>query len=121
MSPVQVIKTVKERFPELQKLSKAEFKVVEKAIVYAAQLQDLVGDAKHRELMKKIEGKGGITPANSLKAYRLRSDLTQQELAKRSGISQANISAMEHGRRPIGLNASKKLAKILDCDYRKLI
>jgi transcriptional regulator with XRE-family HTH domain len=45
----------------------------------------------------------------------------QQELALKSNISQANISAMEKGSRPIGLNVAIKLAKILRCDYKKLL
>ena len=71
--------------------------------------------------MKELEPKEGMTPGVRLKIYRLREELTQQELAKKSGISQANISAMEKGSRPIGLNVAKKLAKILKFDCKKLI
>lgn len=71
--------------------------------------------------MKELEPKGGMTPGVRLKVYRLREELTQQQLAKKSGISQANISAMEKGTRAIGLNVAKKLSKILKCDYKKLV
>jgi plasmid maintenance system antidote protein VapI len=34
------------------------------------------------------------------------------------GISQAHISEMEHGRRPIGKEMARRLAKLLKVDYR---
>ncbi len=71
--------------------------------------------------MKGLTGKASIAAADRLKAYRLREDLSQVELAKRTGIPQANIYAMESGKRPIGVQVSKKLAKVLGCDYRQLL
>lgn len=56
-----------------------------------------------------------------LRGIRLREDMTQEELAKVTGISRSNISAMEHGRRPIGKETAKKLATVLKCDYRRLL
>jgi transcriptional regulator with XRE-family HTH domain len=44
-----------------------------------------------------------------------------QELAQRARIPQSNISAMEKGVRPIGLKSAKKLARILHCNYKKLV
>ena len=62
--------------------------------------------AKHR-----IErySKAGI----ALRGARYREGLSQKELAKRSGISQENLSKMENGKRPIGKQTAKKLAKAL--------
>jgi DNA-binding XRE family transcriptional regulator len=105
-------------------LLKAELRLVKKALIYASKLginEEVVSEKEHKKFMIQIGSKGGITPVNSLKAYRLREELTQKELAKASGISQSNISAMEKGRRPIGLNIAKKLAKILNCEYKKLV
>lgn len=124
MSPSAVLKAVKVRYPELEKLSKSKLRLVEKALVYANALalnEELLSSREHEELLNQISPKGGLTSAHSLRAYRSREDLTQQELSKKSGISQANISAMEKGRRPIGLSVAKKLAEILNCDYKKLI
>jgi DNA-binding XRE family transcriptional regulator len=56
-----------------------------------------------------------------LRGIRLREDLTQQALADLTGISRSNISAMEHGKRPIGKETAKKLAGILNCDYRRFL
>lgn len=56
-----------------------------------------------------------------LRGIRLREDLTQEALAKLTGISRSNISAMEHGNRPIGKEIAKKLAAVLKCDYRRFL
>jgi transcriptional regulator with XRE-family HTH domain len=71
--------------------------------------------------MKEITGKDRLASGDRLKAYRLREELSQSELAKKCGIPQANISAMEAGRRAIGIQSAKKLADVLNCDYRQLI
>lgn len=121
MSPSAILKKVKARYPELKELPKAKLKLVEEAVKYASELSfsdDLVSDEEHAELMRKL---GPNTPGRSLRAYRFREELTQSELAKKSDIPQANISAMENGKRPIGLNIAKRLAGILNCDYKKLI
>ncbi|HJV65250.1 MAG TPA: helix-turn-helix transcriptional regulator [Geomonas sp.] len=56
-----------------------------------------------------------------LRGIRLREEMTQYELAKLTGISRSNISAMEHGNRPIGKETAKKLATALKCDYRRFL
>ena len=62
-------------------------------------------------------GKAGL----ALRGARFRERLSQKELAKRSGISQENISKMENGHRPIGEKVAKKLAKVLKIDFKMLI
>ena len=124
MSRSSLLKAIKKAYPELEALPKAKLRIVEDAIFYASQLAqryDLLTNQEHNELMDKITPKGGLTPAATLKAYRLRSDLTQVELARKSGIPQANISAMEQGRRPIGIHTAHRLAKVLNCDHRRLL
>lgn len=124
MTTLRIIRDVKRRFPELNQLPKQDLRLVEKALVYATGLGsrgELVSDEENEALLKRLGLKGGITPANSLKAYRLRENLTQKELSRRSDIPQSNISAMEKGSRPIGLKIAKKLATILHCDYKKLV
>jgi DNA-binding XRE family transcriptional regulator len=61
------------------------------------------------------------TPGYYLRVYRLRSDLTQVKLAEKAGLRQHHLSEMENNRRPIGKATAKKIAAILDCDYRKLL
>lgn len=54
----------------------------------------------------------------ALQGYRYRENLTQKQLADLAGIPQRHISEMENGKRPIGKENAKKLAKVLNADYR---
>jgi ribosome-binding protein aMBF1 (putative translation factor) len=54
----------------------------------------------------------------ALRGARKREGLTQKELAALIGASQTHISEMEHGKRPIGKDLAKRLAKVLKADYR---
>jgi hypothetical protein len=47
-----------------------------------------------------------------------RRSLPQVQLSEMSGIPRRHISEMEHGKRPIGKETARKLAKALKCDYR---
>ena len=71
------------------------------------------------ELYKKL--KAEITPGDKLTAYRTRAGLSITELARLTGMSYTNISAMEANRRAIGLKSAKKLAGILNCHYTALL
>ena len=53
-----------------------------------------------------------------LRAARTKEDLSQMQLAARTGIPQRHLSAMEQGKRTIGKERAKKLAKALRVDYR---
>lgn len=57
----------------------------------------------------------------ALRGARYREGISQKELATRTGISQENISRMENGRRAIGEQVAKKLAKVLQIDFELLI
>jgi len=52
---------------------------------------------------------------------RHREGISQKELASRCGISQENLSKMENGKRPIGKQTAKKLAKALRISSRLLL
>ncbi|NGX47603.1 MAG: HTH-type transcriptional repressor RghR [Chlamydiae bacterium] len=65
----------------------------------------------------KKHGKAGLV----LRGARFREKMSQKELAKRSGISQENISKIENGKRSIGEKVAKKLAKALKIDYKLLL
>jgi ribosome-binding protein aMBF1 (putative translation factor) len=66
--------------------------------------------------IKKYE-KAGL----ALRGARFREGLSQKELAKRSGVSQENISRMENGQRVIGEEVAKKLAKALNINTSLLL
>ena len=59
-----------------------------------------------------------FTPSVALRGARKREGLTQRELADRIGIKQVHISQMENEKRPIGKEMAKRLANVLDVDYR---
>jgi len=54
----------------------------------------------------------------ALRGARKREALTQKDLAHRVGVNQTYISEMEHGKRPIGKDMAKRLAKALKVNYR---
>jgi transcriptional regulator with XRE-family HTH domain len=60
----------------------------------------------------------GFNGGVALRGARKRETLTQKELARLVGVSQTHISEMEHGKRPIGKDMAKRLAKVLKVNYR---
>lgn len=71
--------------------------------------------------MKKINKKDFVsgsdpvemTPGEMLATLRQLQELTQNDLAKKTGMTQANISSMESGRQQIGRDRAITLAKAL--------
>ena len=57
-------------------------------------------------------------PGLALRGARAKEGMSQAELARRLNILQTNLSKMENGRRPIGKDMARRLASILDVDYR---
>ncbi|MEW6263346.1 MAG: helix-turn-helix transcriptional regulator [Thermodesulfobacteriota bacterium] len=57
-------------------------------------------------------------PGVCLTGARHRENLTQRRLAEITGIPQRHISEMENGKRPIGKERAKVLAKTLNTNYR---
>ncbi len=57
-------------------------------------------------------------PGVALAGARYREELTQRQLSNLTSIPQRHISEMENGKRSIGKERAKKLAKALDVDYR---
>ena len=83
--------------------------------------EDRVSAKTLHDEAKQRHGEAYRTPGYYLRLYRQRAELTQVELADQSGIRQHHLSEMEHNKRVIGKANAKKLAAILDCDYRKLL
>ncbi len=65
------------------------------------------------EEFQKAKVNLSITPSEMLKTVRVLQGLSQIELAKLSGISQSNISAVENGTRNIGRERALIFGKIL--------
>ena len=69
---------------------------------------------------KKTSSK--MTSGDHMKEYRLSRGLTQIQLGEAlGGISKQNISGMENGRRTIGKEVAKKLAKIFNTSVDKFL
>lgn len=54
----------------------------------------------------------------ALRGARYRKGYSQKALAKLCGISQDNLGKMENGKRTVGEKLAKRLANILNIDYR---
>jgi plasmid maintenance system antidote protein VapI len=55
---------------------------------------------------------------SAIRGLRLREGLTQEQLAYLLGVKRSNLSEMENGKRPIGKNMAKRLAKVLKTHYK---
>ncbi len=63
--------------------------------------------------------KENVTPGSLLMGYRLKHDLTQQDLAERSQISQVMISDYETGKRKLTQKAAMKFGNALNENPKK--
>ena len=70
-----------------------------------------------REVFSDLIGKSSESGV-MLRASRKEAALTQIELARKLGIPQSNLSAMETGKLAIGRIMAKRLAVIFKTDYR---
>lgn len=111
-------------------LTEVQIKVEGKILLFrdipSSKLKPIVGALKEyrdetvswRELAKnRIEAAGGES-AYMVKNAREGANLTQAQLAEKLHIPQSNISQVETGKRPVGKNLAKRLAKIFNIDYR---
>lgn len=53
-----------------------------------------------------------------LKGIRARENLNQSEFAEKIGVTQANLSKMEHGKRPIGKQIAKRIEQVFGVNYK---
>lgn len=60
----------------------------------------------------------GFHAGHTLRGARYREDVSQRQLAKLTGVSVQNISAMENGRRSIGKETAKRFGKVLNVDWK---
>ncbi len=70
-----------------------------------------------RKAKKSIE----VTPGESVKILRELQELSQNDLAKLTGIPQSTISAIENGRVRLGVERSKVFARALRCHPAVLV
>lgn len=89
----------------------------------AAGLQSLLNDYRMDDFVPAAEvfadlyskyGRAGT----AVRGFRVREDLSQNELAKKLGCPQSWISGWESGKRPLGKKMARKLADVFGTDYR---
>lgn len=122
MSSKSIVAEILKRHPELRELSARHLRIVRQILEEAVELFPrplLTAAESGAELVQQVLDSG--KPSAALRAYRHQQELTQRDLAEKSGIPQPHIAAMESGKRPIGLIAAKKLALALGVDYRRLV
>lgn len=68
-----------------------------------------------------VRQKGGEEVANKLKDIRLKNEMTQAELAEKSGVSRQTIIGIENGTR-VNVNTGTlvKLSNVLNCSLEEL-
>jgi len=60
-------------------------------------------------------------PSITFRGIRAKTGLTQKEVAERLGITQAEVSKIEGGKRAIGKALAKKIQKEFKIDYRRFL
>lgn len=80
---------------------------------------ELVSYDEMKSIMDDLLGEK--TVGDAIRIYRNREDITQNELALKSGIKRQHISEIERGQRNIGVATAKKLAAALNCNYKSLL
>jgi DNA-binding XRE family transcriptional regulator len=95
--------------------------IAEKYIVADEKLKKTINDsipakALLEPLYKKFTKSGVL-----LKGLRIRENSSQVEFAKKIHVTQANLSKMENGKRPIGKIIAKRIEKIFGTDYRHFL
>ncbi len=89
--------------------------IAEKYVVESKKIKKPAQSIK--TLFEKLDKK--FTKAGALlKGLRAREGLSQIEFAKKIDVTQANLSNMENGHRPIGKIIAKRIEKIFGINYR---
>jgi len=73
--------------------------------------------SEFRKAKKSVD----VTPGESVKILRELQELSQNELARVTGIPQSTISAIENDRVRLGVERSKVLARALNCHPAVLV
>lgn len=86
-----------------------------------AEKYEVKSDKRHKasseDVFAKLEQKY-TKPGVLLKGTRHRENLTQVQMAKRINVTQADLSKMENGKRPIGKNIAKRIEEEFGINYR---
>ena len=73
--------------------------------------------SEYRKAKKQVE----VTPGESVRIIRELQEMSQNDLARASGIPQSTISAIERDRINLGVERAKQLARSLKCHPAVLV
>ena len=73
------------------------------------------------KLFRPAKTRVEVSVGESVRILRELQELSQSQLAERSGIPQATISAIENGRVNLGVERAKMLARALQCHPSVLV
>jgi hypothetical protein len=88
-----------------------------KRFITSIEAEKQAGSRPWREVFAELRPDDAI-PSAILRGSRVKEELTQVQLSELTGIPRRHLSEMEHGKRPMGKETAKRLAKALKCDYR---
>lgn len=71
----------------------------------------------YKKALKNID----VTPGESVRIIRELQELSQEDLARETGIPQSTISAIENERINLGVERAKILARVLKCHPAVLV
>lgn len=91
--------------------------IAKKYIVETKKPTEIRGNISANDLFKETDQKYGEAGA-LLRGLRARENLSQIEFAKRIKVTQANLSKMENGTRPIGKTIAIRIAKAFNVNYK---
>lgn len=103
------------------KVNQARLKKMLRSTLDQYLAEDRVPAKKLHEEAKQRHGDDYRSAGYYLRLYRQRAELTQLELANKTDLRQHHLSEMENNKRALGRATAKKLATVLNCDYRKLL
>ena len=95
---------------------------MERVTEYFAQLLDVTRKnswvRNEEDLLTWEEAFPGLGPGDILQGARDREGITQTELPEKIGVKPHHISEMESGKRSIGKDMARRLAKALNTGYK---
>ncbi len=95
-------------------------KIADKYLVETRRAVPHEGNVSAEEVFARHDKKIGKAAA-LLKGLRARENMSQVEFAKKIKVSQANLSKMENGSRPIGKTIAKRIEKAFSVNHKYFI
>jgi len=91
--------------------------IAKKYVVETQKSTERAGNIPADQIFKDMDKKYGEAGA-LLRGLRAREDLSQVEFAKKIKVTQANLSKMENGTRPIGKIIAMRIARAFSVNYK---